>query len=255
MRILIIGAGAVGGYFGARLAAAGRDVTFLVHAGRAEQLRREGLQILSPYGDFSVPPRLLLAPDLAAQAEAFDLVVISTKSYSLAAAMDDFAPAVGPSTVILPLLNGMGHLDALDQRFGHEKVVGGTTTLVADLDSEGRVRQIERLHDLTFGERVNPDRQEDGSQSPRIQAVDAVLRGANFDAVLSPDVLAVMWQKWSSSPRSAPLPACCAEASAPSPRLRAVRRPREPWSPKPTQSPRLTATPPGSRSWEASRTV
>lgn len=196
MRILMIGAGAVGGYFGARLAAAGRDVTFLVHAGRAEQLRLHGLQILSPHGDFSIQPQLLLASDLAARPEVFDLVVVSTKSYSLPAAMDDFAPAVGHATAVLPLLNGIAHLDALDERFGHEKVVGGTTTLVADLDPEGRVRQIERLHDLTFGERVNPDRQEDGSRSSRIQALDAVLRDANFDAVLSPDVLAMMWRKW-----------------------------------------------------------
>ena len=81
MRILIIGAGAVGGYFGARLAAAGRDVTFLVRAGRAEQLRRDGLQILSPYGDFSVQPQLLLAPDLDSRPEVFDVVGVSTKSY------------------------------------------------------------------------------------------------------------------------------------------------------------------------------
>src|SRR5580698_6042525 len=102
MRILVIGAGAVGGYFGGRLAAAGRDVTFLVRAGRAEQLRCTGLQIKSPQGDVTVQPKLLLAAEIS---EPFDLIILSTKAYSLDAAIDDFAPAVGPQTAIFPLLN------------------------------------------------------------------------------------------------------------------------------------------------------
>src|SRR5580698_9899927 len=104
MRILIVGAGAVGGYFGARLAAADRDVTFLVRAGRAEQLRRTGLVVESPHGDLSIRPKLLLTSEII---KPFDLVVLSTKAYSLDAAIQDFAPAVGPETMILPLLNGL----------------------------------------------------------------------------------------------------------------------------------------------------
>jgi 2-dehydropantoate 2-reductase len=189
MRILIIGAGAVGGYFGARLTAAGRDVTFLVRPARAAQLRRSGLQIISPHGDFTVQPNLLLSSELAANPQAFDLILVSTKAYSLAAAMEDFAPAVGPHTAIVPMLNGMAHLDILDARFGPARVLGGSTRIVADLDPEGRVVQIEKLHDLHYGER-------DKSITARIQAIDAALRDAAFDAVLSPDILAFMWQKW-----------------------------------------------------------
>ena len=189
MRILVIGAGAVGGYFGGRLAAAGRDVTFLVRAARAEQLRRTGLQIFDPYGDVSVQPKLLLTEELEARPEVFDLIVVSTKAYSLEAAMEDFAPAVGGATVILPLLNGMRHLDALDARFGAEHVVGGSTQVVADLDAEGRVHSMTQLHDFNFGER-------DKTVTERIRAIEATLLGAGFEVHLRPDILASMWQKW-----------------------------------------------------------
>lgn len=189
MRILIIGAGAVGGYFGARLQAAGRDVTFLVRERRAAQLRNTGLQIVSPYGDVTVQPRLLLANDLRARQEEFDLILLSTKAYSLPAAIDDFAPGVGGRTAILPLLNGMRHLATLDDRFGPERVLGGSTRIVADLDADGRVLNMERLHDLVFGERNR-------SVTQRIEAIAATLHGAGFDDMLSPDVLGFMWQKW-----------------------------------------------------------
>ena len=189
MRILAIGAGAVGGYFGGRLAAAGRDVTFLVRSARAEQLRRSGLRIFDPYGDVQVRPKLLLAEELKARPEVFDLIVLSTKAYALEAAMEDFAPAVGSATVILPLLNGLRHLEALDARFGAEKVVGGFTYIVADMDAEGGVHSMTQLHDLSFGER-------DKAVTARIQAIDEMLRGAGFDAYLKPDILAAMWQKW-----------------------------------------------------------
>ncbi len=190
MRILVIGAGAVGGYFGARLAAAGRDVTFLVRGARAEQLRRNGLQVISPQGDVTVPaPQLLLAQDLTAKPQTFDLILLSTKAYSLEAAMEDFAPAVGAETAILPLLNGIAHLDKLVARFGEAHVLGGSTRIVADIDAEGRVHSMEALHDLNFGER-------DATVTPRIEAIDALLNNAGFEAKLQADIVAFMWQKW-----------------------------------------------------------
>jgi 2-dehydropantoate 2-reductase len=192
MRILVIGAGAVGGYFGGRLAAAGRDVTFLVRAGRAEQLRRAGLEIFDVYGDVTVEAhtlKLLTAEELRARPETFDLILLSTKAYSLESAMADFAPAVGSGTVILPLLNGMRHLDALDRRFGAEHVVGGTTYIVADMDAEGRVHSMTGLHDVTFGER-------DRVVTARMKAMEATMTGAGFDVRLETDMVAAMWQKW-----------------------------------------------------------
>jgi 2-dehydropantoate 2-reductase len=192
MRILVIGAGAVGGYFGAHLAQAGRDVTFLVREKRAEQLRRTGLQVVDTVQDtaLTVQPKLLLASELSAAPDAYDLILLSTKAYSLAAAIDDFTPAVGPGTSILPLLNGMAHLDTLAARFGKQAVLGGSTRIVASLDAEGRVVSMDKVfHDLHYGEL-------DKQMTPRIQAIDATLRGCGFDTDLEPDILAFMWNKW-----------------------------------------------------------
>lgn len=189
MRILVIGAGAVGGYFGGRLAAAGRDVTFLVREGRAAQLRGTGLDVTSPQGNVSVSAgdlKLLAAGEISAP---FDLILLSTKAYSLDAAMADFAAAVAPETMILPLLNGMAHLDKLVARFGEAAVLGGSTRIVADLDAEGAVHSMESLHDLNYGER-------DKRVTPRIEALQAELNGAGFDAILQPDIIGFMWQKW-----------------------------------------------------------
>jgi 2-dehydropantoate 2-reductase len=189
MRILVIGAGAVGGYFGARLTQCGRDVTFLVREGRAKQLA-SGLHVNDSGTEFSVQPKLLLASELSTKPEAFDLVLLSTKAYSLAAAMDDFAPAVGPETTILPLLNGMAHLDALTARFGKQAVLGGSTRISADLDADGHVVSMDKkLRDLHFGEL-------DKQMTARIQAIDAALRGCGFEVDLEPDILAFMWNKW-----------------------------------------------------------
>jgi ketopantoate reductase len=130
MRILIVGAGAVGGYFGGRLAQAGRDVTFLVRPSRAKQLRQAGLCIISPHGDAVVTPKLVSAGEIEAH---YNLVFLSVKAYALESAMDDLAPAVGPETMILPVLNGMRHLDVLAQRFGEDKVIGGVCLVTAEV--------------------------------------------------------------------------------------------------------------------------
>lgn len=188
MRILIVGAGAVGGYFAARLHAHGRDVTILARPRRAEQLRSTGLVVFSPHGDLTVTPKILLATELA-QHEPFDLILVGTKAYQLADAMNDFAPAVGPATAIMPLLNGMKHLETLDARFGSDRVLGGSSQIVSDLDAEGRVHQFGPLHDLVYGER-------DKSTTPRIQAIDAAMQGCDFPSTLSPDIMAWMWRKW-----------------------------------------------------------
>jgi 2-dehydropantoate 2-reductase len=201
MRILVIGAGAVGGYFGARLAHAGRDVTFLVRPRRAEQLRRIGLQVTEPELAFEVTPKIMLAGELAAHPQPYDLILLSTKAYSLAPAIDDFVPAVGPGTAILPLLNGMSHLDTLQQRFGAEKVLGGSTRISADLDAEGRVISMDKLlHDLHFGELHGAGEPGNSTSpravTPRIETINDTLSNAGFDAILEPDIRAFMWHKW-----------------------------------------------------------
>jgi 2-dehydropantoate 2-reductase len=187
MRILVVGAGAVGGYFGGRLAAAGRDVTFLVREARAAALARDGLVIRSPRGDLTLPtPRVVRAGDTA---EPFDLVLLSCKAYSLDDAIASFAPFVGPDTRILPLLNGMRHLDVLDARFGPERVLGGLCVIAATLDRNQHIVHLNDAHGLSFGARS------DGAAA-FARAVADVLTGAGFDATPRDDILARMWEKW-----------------------------------------------------------
>lgn len=187
MRILILGAGATGGYFGGRLLQNGRDVTFLVHARRAAQLAQTGLHIASPCGDAQLAdPPTMLAADLGSP---FDLVVLSCKAYGLEQAMEDIAPAVGSNTLILPLLNGMCHLNLLDARFGAERVLGGRCMIAATLDEDGSVRHLNQTHGLTFGDRGN-------SASGCVQQATAALTGAGFDARASATIVQAMWDKW-----------------------------------------------------------
>src|SRR5919109_349565 len=151
MKILVIGAGAVGGYFGGRLLEAGCDVTFLVRPRRAAQLAETGLVIKSRFGDVT----LKSSPTIQANElrSHFDLILLSCKAYDLDSAIDSFAAAVGPDTVILPLLNGMRHLDILDERFGPARVLGGKCVIAATLDHSGRVVHLNDSHLLSFGER------------------------------------------------------------------------------------------------------
>lgn len=186
MRILVVGAGAVGGYFGGRLAQAGRDVTFLVRSRRAEQIRANGMRIISPHGNATIRPNLVAASDLR---PAYDIVFLSVKSYALTNAIDDFAPAVGPRTVILPVLNGMRHLDVLERRFGKVALLGGVCLVATQLDADGGIVQLAEFQSLTYGELH-------GKQTSRLETVNQALRGAAFDASASLHILQDMWQKW-----------------------------------------------------------
>jgi 2-dehydropantoate 2-reductase len=187
MKILVVGAGAVGGYFGGRLLQASRDVTFLVRPRRAAELAKHGLTLRSPVGDFHyASPPIVLQEDLA---EPFDLVLLSCKAYHLDGAMASFAKAVGPATAILPLLNGMRHIDRLAERFGAERVLGGLCVISGTLGADGAVVHLNNWHGLTFGEL-------DGSRSQRIEAIEAALLGAGFDARFSDEIRHEMWEKW-----------------------------------------------------------
>lgn len=187
MKILVVGAGGIGGYFGGRLLAAGRDVTFLVRPRRRAELAERGLIVRSPHGDIE-----RRNPPTAATSEfdrPFDLILLSCKSYDLADATESFAPAVGPESAILPLLNGMTHLDTLDERFGAERVLGGQCFISATLEDNGDVMHMNRNHTITFGER-------DGSRSKRIEAVLATFSGAGVNPELSTAIVHEMWEKW-----------------------------------------------------------
>jgi 2-dehydropantoate 2-reductase len=187
MRILVVGAGALGGYFGGRLVQAGRDVTFLVRTGRAEELQRNGLVIKSPRGSVTLRDvKTVLAERIDAP---FDLVLLSCKAYNLDDAIESFAPAVGPATMILPVLNGMRHIDVLRAKFGAANVLGGAGLISATLNREREVEHLNDLHQITYGEL-------DGSMSERIRAVERSFEGAGFDSHAVGDIMQRMWEKW-----------------------------------------------------------
>lgn len=186
MRMLVAGAGAIGGYYGGRLSKAGRDVVFLVRPKRADRLRAEGLQIISPNGDVNIIPQLVTADGLNG---FYDAILLAVKAYSLDAVLADIAPAVGPDTIILPVLNGMQHVDTISARFGKQAMVGCACKISVDLDENGHVLQLDPQEEMTYGEM-------DGSDSGRIKALDAFMQNGGFKARLSAVVAREMWEKW-----------------------------------------------------------
>jgi 2-dehydropantoate 2-reductase len=187
MRILVVGAGAIGGYFGGRLLQAGRDVTFLVRPKRASELASAGLVIKSPNGDVTLTsPPTVQADKLD---KAFDLVLLSCKAFDLEDAIKSFAPAVGPTTAILPLLNGMKHLDVLEQRFGANAVLGGQCAIAVTLNAQREIVQLTPMQSLGFGER-------DGKMSDRVRSIADVMAAGKFGAAASTQVIQDMWEKW-----------------------------------------------------------
>src|SRR6201996_5499067 len=159
MRILVVGAGAIGGYFGGRMLQAGRDITFLVRPKRAGELASAGLVIKSPNGDVTLKNPPTVQADTIK--DKFDAVLLSCKAYDLDDAITSFAPAVGPQTAVIPMLNGMLHLDTLDKKFGRDRILGGLCAIAVTLNDKREVVHLQPMQSLGFGER-------DGKKSDRI---------------------------------------------------------------------------------------
>lgn len=186
MRILVVGAGAVGGYFGGRLLEKGEDVTFLVREGRKKQLQEGGLNIESVHGNAVFFPKLLIAGD---EAEPFDVILLSTKAYHLNRAIEDIRQYVTSETVILPLLNGILHLEKLADQFDQDKVIGGLCFIETTLDREGRIIQTSTAHELVFGERS-------GEKTERIAKIAEAFSGTKAGFRLSKNINRDMWHKY-----------------------------------------------------------
>ncbi len=182
----MVGAGATGGYFGGRLQEAGRDVTFLVRPRRAEVLRDRGLRITGLGRETVLTPRLLTAPELDGD---YDLVLVSVKATALPAAIEDVSRAVGARTCVVPFLNGMAHMDALNKAFGSQAVLGGVVRLIATLADDGDIVQLAPPADMVIGE-------QGGGVSERLRLMESVLSGAGFAFEVSPDIRSAMWHKW-----------------------------------------------------------
>ncbi|KAB2845935.1 MAG: ketopantoate reductase family protein [Hyphomicrobiaceae bacterium] len=186
MRILVLGAGAVGGFFGGHLAKAGADVTFLVRAERAAALRRFGLAVDSPLGDFRASVDVVTD---AAAARRPDIVIVTCKAYDIEEVMEAIAPAIGSGTVLLPLLNGIAHLERLSARFPAACLWGGLAHLSVTLAEDGTIRHLNSLSTIRFGARA-------GVREERIERLAALFAPTPVNAVASPRIDQELWEKF-----------------------------------------------------------
>jgi 2-dehydropantoate 2-reductase len=182
MRILIVGAGATGGAFGTLLQEAGRDVTYLVRQGRADRLRRDGLRFVSPGRDRTHQVQTIVAGESAAP---FDLVLVTVKAAALEVAVTDMRPYLDSDTYVLPFLNGMAHIDRLEEEFPGQ-VLGGVVKIFATLDGDA-VRQLAELTTLTIGTLTGAN-----VRKEIVEALDV----PGIDLTVSGDILGALWEKW-----------------------------------------------------------
>ncbi|WP_449539212.1 ketopantoate reductase family protein [Ferdinandcohnia sp. Marseille-Q9671] len=186
MRILVVGAGAIGGYFGGRLLEKGEEVTFLVRENRQKQLQDKGLQIESIHGNVTLYPKTIKTGE---EVGAFDVIILSTKQYHLDAALESMEPYVGEETIIFPLLNGFSHVEVIQSKFSSENVIGGLCFIESTLDSEGKVVQTSPNHHALFGEFS-------GEKTERIKKLAEVLSGTKTNFKLSDHIIQDMWHKY-----------------------------------------------------------
>lgn len=187
MKILVLGAGGVGGYFGGRMVEVGADVTFLVRPARAERLAKDGLRISSRFGNAKLDVKTVtqgkVKPD-------YDLVLFTAKAYDLASALEAIAPAMaGGKACVVPFLNGMAHYGVLDERFGRERVIGGVAYIGTKLGPDGEVQHFNEFHRIAFGPRAP-------SQAGVCEAFAATVKGVKFDWKLEPQIEQAAWEKW-----------------------------------------------------------
>ena len=188
MKILVLGAGAIGGYFGGRLVQAGGDVAFLVRKRRAQQLSENGLVVRSPHGDFTVPVRCVLQSQLGAPV---DLVVLTCKAYDLEAAIEAIGPAVGASTCIVPLLNGVAHVERLIAAFGAARLAGGSCA-IPTLTEQGEVVQLGTFHSIVFGRLPGTS----ADMQPKLEALRALYAKTPVPVELTNDMTTALWEKF-----------------------------------------------------------
>jgi len=189
MRILVLGAGAIGGYFGGRLVQAGGDVTFLVRERRAGQLRARGIVVKSPHGDFAVPARAVVR---AGDAGPADLVIVTCKSYDLDSAIESIAPAVGASTCLLPLLNGVAHVDRLAAAFGAARVAAGACAIPATLAADGEIVHLGTFHSIVFGRLAATA----ADAEPKLEALRDLYAKTPVPVEIASDMMTALWEKF-----------------------------------------------------------
>lgn len=185
MKILVLGAGGTGGYFGGRLHEAGANVTFLVREKRGQQLAQHGLQIESPKGNATLKVKTVLAEEVKAE---YDIVILSCKAYDLASSIEAIRLGMGATTCVVPLLNGISHIDTLDAAFGKARVMGGVCQIAATLTKDGVVKSLIDVHSIIWGAR-------EPSQHNAANALGDVFANAISDWKVSENIMQDMWEK------------------------------------------------------------
>lgn len=185
MKILILGAGGVGGYFGAHLLRAGADITYLVRSQRKALIDANGLRIETPQTHFTVQPKTVTADEVKSE---YDLIILAPKSYDLDDAIQSMKGALNQG-VVLPFLNGLDHLEQLDALLGKDRVMGGVAHIAATVTNDGTVRQLTDMHRLTVGARH-------ASHEKLATEFIELCKKAPFDSALSNDIEQVLWDKW-----------------------------------------------------------
>lgn len=186
MRVLVIGAGAVGGYFGSRLLEKGVDVTFFVREARRKLLEQKGLFVRSVAGNIKLVANTLVSGE---EARPFDVILFATKAYHLEDVINSIKPYASEETTIIPLLNGISHLERLQEEFGKKRVIGGLCFIESTLNDDGEIIHTSKVHELRFGE-LN------GSATERIQKIDTLFSGTKAKFTCSERIIADMWEKY-----------------------------------------------------------
>ncbi|MBN1105727.1 MAG: 2-dehydropantoate 2-reductase, partial [Deltaproteobacteria bacterium] len=187
MKIAILGAGGVGGYYGALLARVGHEVLFIARGTHLWAIREKGLQVKSVFGDFLLSP--VTALEHPAEAGRVALVIVATKTYHIEEAARSLLPLLGPETVILPLQNGVDAAERIGAVAGMDHVVGGATWLSAAVESPGVIGQYSQFRRIVLGEF-------DRRITPRVQKVGAALREADITVEITDDILKTLWTKF-----------------------------------------------------------
>ncbi|MCM0675153.1 2-dehydropantoate 2-reductase [Micromonospora phytophila] len=187
MRIAVIGAGGIGGYFGGRLANAGYDVGFLARGAHLEAMRRQGLTVRSVAGDFVVPQ--VHASDDPGDLGVADVVLLAVKTWQLDVVVDSLGPIVGPDTAILTTQNGVDTPDRVAERFGRAAVLPGSAKIFANLDEPGQVRHVGGPGLLTYGEW-------DNQVTPRVDGLRRALDDAGVRTAVPVDIWTELWSKF-----------------------------------------------------------
>jgi 2-dehydropantoate 2-reductase len=187
MRIAIMGAGGIGCYVGARLAAAGQDVAFIARGRHLDALRTKGLVVKSPLGDITLPK--VKATNDPAEIGPVDVVMMGVKLYDLESATRAALPLVGPGTMIVPVQNGVTAHERIAAIAGREHVVGGLVFMSSFVIEPGVAEHKSRVHGVVFGEL-------DGRLTPRVEAFQEAGVAAGYDARAVPDILVQLWNKY-----------------------------------------------------------